>query len=443
MSFLHNNSCECTKSELDLFTIPPTQTTIEDSTWAYYNPISSMSDDSQIEFHVPGTSEEYIDLPHTLLKIRAKIVDKNGAAAPATDAVGPIDLTLHSLFEKVDVLFNQKLVSASNGTYPCRAYIETILNYGYDATNSHLQLALWYPDTPGRMNTNSVAAADAKNEGLVARCVHTNAGKQFKMIGHLHVDVFNQEKFLLNGIEMKINLTRSKQEFCLMDASNDKDYKIQILEASLIVRRVKLNPHIMIAHAKALAKTTAEYPLTRVEVKSFLLTAGILGNCLANIIIGTLPKRVVIGFVDNRGFNGNRLHNPFYFQHFNINFLCLYVDGKQIPGKPLQPTFFNNIFDAEAYHTLFSATGIHFGDHGMQIDRDSYRKGYTLFASDLTPDLSAHSAGHWNLFKSGSLRIEVRSSEALAQVVNCLVYAEYDNIIEIDSSRQVIMDYSN
>ncbi|XP_044005918.1 uncharacterized protein F54H12.2-like [Aphidius gifuensis] len=323
------------------------------------------------------------------------------------------------------------------------AYIETILNYGYDATNSHLHLALWYPDTPGRMNTNNVVAADAKNGGLVARCVHTNAGKQFEMIGHLHFDVFNQEKFLLNGIEIKINLTRPKQEFCLMDASNDKDYKIQILEASLIVRRVKLNPHIMIAHVKALAKTTAEYPLTRVEVKSFLLTAGILRNCLDNIIIGTLPKRVVIGFVYNRGFNGNRVHNPFYFQHFNINFLCLYVDGKQIPGKPLQPTFSNNIFDAEAYHTLFSGTGIYFGDHGMQIDRDSYRKGYTLFDFDLTPDLSAHSAGHWNLIKSGSLRIEVRFSEALAEVINCLVYAEYDDIIEIDSSRQVIMDYSN
>ncbi|KAF7990194.1 hypothetical protein HCN44_011489, partial [Aphidius gifuensis] len=70
---------------------------------------------------------EYIDLPHTLLKIRAKIVDKNGAAAPATDAVGPVNLTLHSLFQKVDVLFNQKLVSASNSTYPYRAYIETIL----------------------------------------------------------------------------------------------------------------------------------------------------------------------------------------------------------------------------------------------------------------------------------------------------------------------------
>lgn len=148
------------------------------------------------------------------------------------------------------------------------------------------------------------------------------------MIGHLHVDVFNQDKFLLNGLEMKINLTRSKNEFCLMDATEAGEYKIHVLEATLIIRRVKLNPNVMIAHAKALTKTTAKYPLTRVEVKSFLLSAGILGNCIDNIVIGTLPKRVIIGFVDNRGFNGNRQYNPYNFHHFNMNFLCMSMANK-------------------------------------------------------------------------------------------------------------------
>ena len=29
MAFIHEGSCECTKSELDLFSVPPTQTSIE------------------------------------------------------------------------------------------------------------------------------------------------------------------------------------------------------------------------------------------------------------------------------------------------------------------------------------------------------------------------------------------------------------------------------
>ena len=68
--------------------------------------------------------------------------------------------------------------------------------------------------------------------------------------------------------------------------------------------------------------------------------------------------------------------------------------------------------------------------------------GYTLFAFDLTPDLSANYAGHWNLVKHGSLRLEVRFEKPLTETVNCIVYAEFDNVIEIDSSRQVIVDFS-
>ena len=54
MAFLHTQSCECLKSELSLFDIPPTQTTIEGSNWVQYKPISSLSDDSPIEFVIPG-----------------------------------------------------------------------------------------------------------------------------------------------------------------------------------------------------------------------------------------------------------------------------------------------------------------------------------------------------------------------------------------------------
>uniref|UniRef100_A0ABD2W4G1 Uncharacterized protein n=1 Tax=Trichogramma kaykai TaxID=54128 RepID=A0ABD2W4G1_9HYME len=67
MSFLHAQSCECLKSKLLLFDIPPTQTTIEGSHWIHYKPISSLTDDSPIEFVVPGNGKEYIDLAHTML----------------------------------------------------------------------------------------------------------------------------------------------------------------------------------------------------------------------------------------------------------------------------------------------------------------------------------------------------------------------------------------
>ena len=72
MAFLHSGSCACLKSEVNLFSVPPTQTTIENSNYAQYKPISSLTEGSTIEFSIPGTSE-YIDLAHTLLSVRVTI----------------------------------------------------------------------------------------------------------------------------------------------------------------------------------------------------------------------------------------------------------------------------------------------------------------------------------------------------------------------------------
>jgi len=50
MSFLHIHSSECLKSELDLFSLPPTQTSIESLQWIYYKSVTSLADDASIEF---------------------------------------------------------------------------------------------------------------------------------------------------------------------------------------------------------------------------------------------------------------------------------------------------------------------------------------------------------------------------------------------------------
>lgn len=315
MAFLHSHSCECAKSELDLFTIPPTQTSIEQSHWTQYNPVASLTDGSPIEFIVPGHGEEYIDLPHTMLKIRMKIIS---AEAAETDKVGPVNNLLHSMFSQIDVSFNQKLVSPPNNAYPYRAYIETLLNYGSDAKHTHLQNSLWAKDTSGCMDTSPGGDGTTPdivyNKGMEYRYAMTKGGKVVEMMGHIHCDVFNQDKFLLNGVDMRLRLVRSKDSFCLIDKTT-KNYKIHVVEAALLVRRAKLSPAILLGHAKTLAKTTAKYPLTRVEVKSFVLHRGTTGETIDNAILGQLPKRVILGFVDNASFNGDKGRNPFDFQN--------------------------------------------------------------------------------------------------------------------------------
>lgn len=434
MSYLHVESSECLKEEISPFTLPPTQTTIEASQWVTYKPISTLSNDAPIEFVVPGNSDEYIDLAHTLLCLRVNIKQTTTDELASTYVVGPVNNFLHSMFTQVDVLLNQKLVTPASNVYAYRAYIETLLNYGTDAKNSHLTSSLWYDDTPSQMDTIGAA-----NAGLKKRAELTAGGKTIELLGRLHVDLFNVQKYLINGVEMRLKLTRSRDSFCLMELKNN--HSVEIVEATLFIRRAKINPGILVAHAKALAKSTAKYPFTRVEVKTLTMRGGIHGETLDNVVLGQLPKRVIIGFVDNKAFNGDSTSNPFNFKNYNINFFCLYINGTQIPSKPLQPDFKQSLY-IEAYNTLFSGSGICFANQGNNITRESYAEGNTLFLFDLTPDFAAGCTSHWNLIKNGSLRIDVRFAEPLTTTVNCIVYAEYDSILEIDSARQVITDSS-
>ena len=434
MAFLHTHSCECIKSELDLFSMPPTQTTIESSHWIHYKPIASLTRNSPIEFHVPGNNDEYIDLAHTMLKVTVSLVADNDIPQERQEEAGrsgPVNNFMHSIFSQVDVSLNQKLVSPTGNNYAYRAYIETLLNYGDQAKKTHLSTVLWAEDTPGHMDNINQA-----NTGLIARRNMMN-NRTIDMMGHLHVDIFNQEKLLINGVEIRVRLTHSKDGFAIMDSTGL--FNVDIKEATLLIRRVRISPSVLITHANMLAKTTAKYNITRVDVKTVALYSGIQADSLDNIILGQLPKRIIVGFVPHRAYNGNRNHNPFNFKHFNLTYLSLYIDGVQVPSKPLQPNYATNSY-VDCYQTLFSGTGIHFLNQGNSITRSDYANGYCLYAFDLTPDLSANDDSHFNLVKHGAVRLEVRFAEALTETVNCILYTEYDMVLEIDQSRQVMIE---
>jgi len=148
MAFVHEQSRECLKSELDLFSVPPTQTSVENGNWIEYHPLTSVGDDSPIEFEINGNGEDYIDLANTMLYVRAKITRMNNANIADDTPVGPVNLFLHSMFSQVDISLNETQVTTSTNTYPYRAMIETLLSYGADAKQSQLTSALFYADQP-------------------------------------------------------------------------------------------------------------------------------------------------------------------------------------------------------------------------------------------------------------------------------------------------------
>ena len=438
MAFVHRQSCEGVKTELDLFTVPPTQNSIVDSHVVEHQPRASLDSGGPIEFFIPGSGDDYIDLANTMLHLQVKVTRADGAPLDVAEPVGPVNNFLHSLFSHVDLSLNDTLVtSSSSNSYPYRSYIETLLSYGFDAKSTQLTNQLWYKDKASRMHASELAAGPDPNPGFVTRRDYIAGSRVVDMMGRLHVDMFLQDKFLINGVDVKLRLVRSTPAFALI-AGGAHEYKIVVVNASLFVKKATIAAAVQKAHIMAMERATVKYALRPVECKVYSIPTGALSHTHENLFLGSLPKRLVLCCIDNDPYNGTYATNPFHAKNNAISFVSVYVDGRQIPAKPFQPHFAEDLF-ARSYASMFTSTSKIWQDEGNGLTRDEYRDGYIFFCFNLTPDQCDGPC--FNLVQKGNLRLEFHFREALRTTVNVVAYAEFESVLEIDKNRNIIYDY--
>lgn len=433
MSFI-----ECMKSELDLFKPRHVQTSILKSEEIPYKPLTSLENQSVIEFSCQGHGDTYLDLSSVNLRLKVQLVKGDGtnhkATADPIDANTPgcVNNILHSLFRQVNVSLNGKTVNSADGNYSYRAYIETLMNYGKEASKTHLELGGWYGDD-GKVDNLP------ENKGWAKRVQVFKESGIVELYGKIHADMLNQPLLLLNNINLRIALTLNNPEF-YMHTSNATDTSfMKIIEATLYVKHCMVNPNILVAHHKALERTNAKYYYKRCEIKTFTVGVGSSIN-LDNIVLGQLPTSLIFLMVDNDAYTGKRSKNPFNFKHNDISSFSLFMNGTAIPNDTIITNFKDGSQFARAYSSLFSATGILNTPQSITITKEMFRDGYFLIASDLTPDMSGIDSNS-SLLNQGNIRIEARFSKTLERTITCLLFLEYDATLEIDKNRNIIMDH--
>jgi hypothetical protein len=283
-----------------------------------------------------------------------------------------------------------------------------------------------------------VCAKDGANVGCESRRARIHLSRSLEMCGRLHLDAFLQDKYLPNGIEMRVRLNKSKTDFSLFGAAG----KINFEEAGFNVRTVDLLPVMANDLNQTIAQHGMKMPIRRVEVKTFTIPNGQQSKIEDHLFQGQLPKRIILGMVKNADMNGSIGTNPFDFRHFNLTKLEVSLDGKTQHNKPFEPKFATPGQEEclRSYMSLFQATGSLGMNRSMGLTLDAYKAGYTLWGIDLTPDQGSEE-GQLHPIKTGNLRIDLQFRGALAAAINVIVYAEFDNQIEINGFREIITDY--
>ena len=139
----------------------------------------------------------------------AKITKANKTNINA-NTIGPINLTLQSLFRKIGVQLNSRNVADTSQLYSNRDFVESLLNYNMETRDTLLLWRGWPKDTTGHVNFTAVGK---NNAGLNARAVNFARSNVVELIGCFHANVFHKDCLICSYVDLNLNLMPSSNNF--------------------------------------------------------------------------------------------------------------------------------------------------------------------------------------------------------------------------------------
>ena len=410
----------CAKSELCIFDSPSPQIVVENGSFEEIFPVNSITGNANtdVEFNIVASHTDYLDLNDTLLSIQVQVLkkaNKKVSDLTAEDIVTPANYFFHTLFKDAVLTLNNVRIEGGNNSYAHKALIETIINYSSDT-----------------MKTNLSSIGYAKTDEERQEWIKESA--VFSMCGSLQLDFFDQPKYLLPGVSVHLRLVRNETKFCLSSAVVD-DCIIKISDAKLYVRRVKVEPSVLIAHKIGLAKSNAKYPIRKTQLVSYTISAGSM-SLFKDQIFGDfrLPKFILITFQDHSQYVGSLLHSSSTYKHFDVNSITV------SRNNDFRETYYQD-FTRDNYVTSYVTSMIRNMGHldknlNNGISKTEFKNTYPFFTFVLAPDFDAHQS---QVAQQGNLRLDIKFSAPLAGATNVIIYGIFDSEIQINNNGTIFL----
>ena len=422
----NNLPVEANHSSLDLFEKPPLLVTFDTSFEQKIGPLYAPNGPT-LEFELVGDRTNFIDLQNIYLEVKCRILQSNGnnlrydaTDASLTDSPCFVNNTLHSLFSDCTVSANGFKVSSSNGYYAQKAFIETEFSHNKEAKDTWLKCQGYSYEVSPNTFTDAV---------FTGRQTETRESNTVAFIGKVAADVFSCDKHLLSGVTLRISFLRNRPNFCLIYDDDAKDYKVEISQANLYVRKMTVSENVYSAIESTLAKTPAIYRYTEIIPKTFNVSRGIKSWNQGDIFNHEPIRRFALAMTTNSSFLGAKRENPFHFRKFGLESITVYRNGYPIAGTPL-------LTDDDKKLYLNSIDALAFTSHGHGVPIAEFTDHYVL-VFDLT---STQQASHDYLYPeltNGSISIDLRFAKDITDNLELFFLGEKTSTIYINSARKV------
>ena len=487
-NYTYGPSIEAHESDIDLFSSKPVTSGVLSREYVIYRPKSQITEGAPLDIDVKS-GMRYVDLSRSKLCAELEIVKEDGSSiesgefinyyfsqdegmesgennnngrtkrdtgeketgsdavetpateTPATETpatedadsdVTFIQAILYTLWRQMDIVLQQKCVTSGVNIHNAyKAVIDIILDASVDAKSSYLMSSGYYKDV-GAVHSSSLFSTKT-NDGLIARNKLTSGGRIASFEGAIISDICQQERAIINGVDIQIKLYPNTNAFCLLTGKKGVKYRIIIRDIYIKMCMVNLNPAVLIAQSEVLQSTPALYPYIESQIKSYNVSQGEYSISLEDMFQSWVPSELILCMVESKAYSGDYNSNPMYFKHLNTNYISLTVDGKNIPGNPLQPNFGTKSYH-QCYSTLFPNNSFKNTTNG--ITYVEFSKGYTIIVFRISQRESHELV---NLKTKGLVRLDIRFDKPLREANTIIVYGKFPSILQIDSSRNVIL----
>ena len=240
----------------------------------------------------------------------------------------------------------------------------------------------------------------------------------------LEFDIENDDKILM----------------CASEGNTFEPYKLEIVNAKLLIRRVTLESDKDVQLQKTLSQKPISVPVHRSYLWTHTIIAGGFEYSISNFTRGDLPVRIFVGMVSADRANGSYSLNTMKFEHFDLNGFDILVDGVSTYGKETKCNFPEKKF-GELYINTLKALGFYGSQICSNINRDNFANGKTILGMDLTT-----SFGDGLFFNDpirlGTISIKLSFSKPLPKAVTIYTYCQYSCRFNIDDTRTLKTDWN-
>ncbi|XP_078364067.1 uncharacterized protein F54H12.2-like [Oculina patagonica] len=444
---------------LQVFQVPPTDTSIDGYRMITMYPINTGI--NPMEFVVPAV-DEYVDLSRSYFTMKLSLKKSNGGNIVTGTNLWPVPNLAHSLIKQVTVNLNGVLISHQTDTYAYKAFLETLLNYDKQEAETILKPQGWYQaiDFPEQWTANNIdttsntgaghtdyqaLTANHKSALALAKAEKANyvEGKEHCLIFQPHHEAFQMGKVLVPDVEIKIRFFFNSADFFMNGVAERGRLDQDDIKITFHLCQLRLSDSIYkeLSVTRHNKRQLASYPVVRSEIRVFSHPANILEFDEGNLFHGKVPDRLIVGLLHNKAFNGTVDYHPFAFQKFGVKSIRQSVRREEYPYETLELNYNNGDKDLAGYFRFLQASGAWGKKQPSMIafSEWGHRKNCTLFMFDNVANGLADSP-NLNPRQEGDVRIIIQFGAPTDHVINVVMYAEFENTLEVDPNGAVLYD---